>query len=193
MMKATSSHLSENLCHIASLTPDAMQLLIDNANTEVVNKGDYLLREGQRCQCIWFIENGACRAFHDKDAREINTAFYFENTFFTDMKSLRNNTSTEYNLQAMEKTILWKWHKDTLSHLYQLSPEITAFGRQWLEHLLIVQETHIQWLTKNTPEERYQAILTHHPELVQRVPLTQLCSYLGISRETLSRIRRRLQ
>ncbi|NLR79373.1 Crp/Fnr family transcriptional regulator [Chitinophaga eiseniae] len=193
MMKATSPHLLENLAHIASLTADAMQLLIDNANTEVVNKGDYLLREGQYCQYIWFIETGACRAFHDKDTREINTAFYFENTFFTDMKSLRNNTSTEYNLQAMEKTILWKWHKDTLSQLYQLSPEITAFGRQWLEHLLIVQETHIQWLTKNTPEERYQAILTHYPELVQRVTLTQLCSYLGISRETLSRIRRRLQ
>lgn len=192
-MKATSSHLPENLTHIASLSPDAMQLLIGNANTEVVNKGDYLLREGQHCQYIWFVETGACRAFHDKDAREINTAFYFENTFFTDIKSLRTNTSAEYNLQAMEKTTLWKWHKDTLSHLYQLSPEITAFGRQWLEHLLIVQETHIQRLTKNTPEERYQAILTHHPELVQRVPLTQLCSYLGISRETLSRIRRRLQ
>ena len=192
-MKSIPQHLPETLSHIAPLAPDAMTLLLESAQTEIVKKGDYLLREGQQCQYIWFIENGSCRAFYDNGTRETNTDFFFENTFVTNMNSLRNNVSSEYNIQAMEAAALWRWHKQTIFHLYEVSPAIAAFGRQWLEHLLIEQEKHTSWLKKFTPEEKYKSILNDAPELLQRVSLTLLSSYLGISRETLSRIRRRLQ
>jgi CRP-like cAMP-binding protein len=192
-MKSAPQHLLESLSHIAPLAPGAMSLFLSGAQQQMVKRDDYLLQEGHRCHYIWFIETGACRAFYDNGTKETNTAFYFENTFLTNMNSLRNNVSSEYNIQAMEATTLWRWHKEELFRLYELSPDIAVFGRQWLEHLLIVQETHTNWLKKNNPEERYLSILNHHPELIQRVSLTQLSSYLGISRETLSRIRRRLQ
>lgn len=192
-MKCTPQHLLESLSHIAPMDAGAMSLFLDGAQQQKVKRDDYLLQEGHRCHYIWFIETGACRAFYDNGKKETNTAFYFENTFFTNLNSLRNNVSSAYNIQAMEGTTLWRWHKEELSRLYGISPGIVVFGRQWLEHLLIAQETHNDWLRKNTPEERYQSILTHHPELIQRVSLTQLSSYLGISRETLSRIRRRMQ
>ncbi|MBO9729228.1 MAG: Crp/Fnr family transcriptional regulator [Chitinophaga sp.] len=192
-MKSIPAHLPETLYHIASMSNEAMSLFLNSAQHQIVKKGDYLLSEGQRCHAIWFIETGACRAFYNNPPKETNTSFYFENTFFTNLNSLRNNVSSDYNIQAMEAAVLWRWHKEELSRLYELSPEIVAFGRQWLEHLVIAQEKHTSWLKKNTPEERYQSILTHHPELVQRVSITHLSSYLGISRETLSRIRRRIQ
>lgn len=191
-MKATPQHFLQSLSHIAPLGPEAMALFSSKAIAQMVTKGDYLLREDQYCQYIWFVETGSCRAFHHHNNKEINTGFYFENTFLTNLNSLRNNVPADYNLQVMEAGSVWKWHKDDLFQLYQQSPEITAFGRLWLEHLFIAQETRTHWLQKNTPEERYQSILTHQPELLQRVSLTQLSSYLGISRETLSRIRRRL-
>ncbi len=192
-MKANPQHFLQSLSRIAPLGPEAMALFSSKAIAQIVKKDDYLLREDQYCQYIWFVETGACRAFHYHNNKEINTGFYFENTFLTNLNSLRNNVPANYNLQVMEAGSLWKWHKDDLFQLYQQSPEITAFGRLWLEHLYIAQETHTHWLQKNTPEERYQSILNHQPELLQRVSLTQLSSYLGISRETLSRIRRRLQ
>lgn len=193
VMKSTPQHLLESLSHIAPLAPEPMALFLESAQTQMVKKGDYLLREGQYCQYIWFIETGACRAFYNNEIKEINTGFYFENTFLTNMNSLRNGVHTEYNIQAMEITTLWRWHKEEIFRLYGLSPEIAAFGRQWLEYLLIAQEKHSSWLKKYTPEERYQSILNDYPELLKRVSLTLISSYLGISRETLSRIRRRRQ
>jgi CRP-like cAMP-binding protein len=191
-MKPSPEHFLQSLSHIAPLSHEARELFATHTTSQMVRKGDYLLQEGQRCQHIWFIETGACRAFQHHHEKEINTGFYFENTFLTNLNSLRNNTPADYNIQTIEAGILWKWHKDDLFSLYQQSPEITAFGRQWLEHLFIEQEKHHHWLKRNNPEERYQSILTTQPELLQRVSLTQLSSYLGISRETLSRIRRRL-
>ena len=192
VMKSSPEHFLESLSYIAPLSHEAMELFAAHTTLQMVKKGDYLLREGQRCQYIWFIETGACRAFQHHNEKEINTGFYFENTFLTNLNSLRNNVPADYNIQTIEAGTLWQWHKDDLFSLYQQSPEITAFGRQCLEHLFIEQEKHNHWLKRNSPEERYQSILNNQPELLQRVSLTQLSSYLGISRETLSRIRRRL-
>ncbi|SEW21735.1 Crp/Fnr family transcriptional regulator [Chitinophaga arvensicola] len=192
-MNTSPQHFLQSLAHIAPLSEAAMALFTSKAILQMVKKDDYLLREDQHCQYIWFVETGACRTFHDHNNKEVNTGFYFENTFFTHLYSLRNNVPADYNIQVMETGCLWKWHKDDLFHLYQQSPEITAFGRLWLEHLFIMQETRTHWLQRNTPEERYQSILKDQPELLQRVSLTQLSSYLGISRETISRIRRRLK
>lgn len=192
-MQNMAPRLLESLARIAPLSREAIDLFTDSAQVQVVKKGNSLLAEGQHCHHIWFIENGACRAFYSNGIKEINTGFFFENTFVTNLKSLRNNEPSEYNIQAMEGGVLWRWHKEGLFQLYRQSPEIAAFGRQWLEQLLIAQETHTHWLKKNSPEERYLSVLSGHPELIQRVSLTQLSSYLGISRETLSRIRHRLR
>jgi CRP-like cAMP-binding protein len=192
-MNTIPKNLQTSISNIAPLTGDALELFINAAQKQMVKKGDYLLQEGNRCHYIWFIETGACRSFYDNKNKETNTGFYFENTFITNLKSLRGNEPSVYNIQAIETSILRRWHKDELRSLYGQSPDIAAFGQQWLEQLLIAQETHIHWLKKYTPEERYQSILSNSPELIRRVSLTQLSSYLGISRETLSRIRRRLQ
>lgn len=191
-MKPSPVHFLQSLLHIASLSHEARDLFAEKATSQKVKKGDYLLREGQHCQYIWFIESGACRAFHYHHEKEINTGFYFENTFLTNLNSLRNNVPADYNIQTTAAGSLWKWHKNDLFLLYEQSSEIAAFGRQWLEHLFIEQEKHTHWLKKNSPEERYLSILNFQPALLQRVSLTHLSSYLGISRETLSRIRRRL-
>ncbi|PSL49754.1 CRP-like cAMP-binding protein [Chitinophaga niastensis] len=192
-MKTIPENLLTSISKVAPLSGDPLELFINAAQKQIVKKGDYLLQEGNRCNHIWFVETGSCRGVHDNGNKEINTDFYFENTFITNLKSLRGNEPSAYNIQAMETSILRRWHKDELLALYGQSPDIAAFGRLWLEQLLIAQEAHMHWLKKYTPEERYQSVLSDSPELIQRVTLTQLSSYLGVSRETLSRIRRRIQ
>ncbi|NSL85769.1 Crp/Fnr family transcriptional regulator [Chitinophaga solisilvae] len=182
------------ISHIATVAPlpaPALELFTGAAQVAAVKKGTVLLAEGSRCRHIWYIENGACRTFHTKAGKEINTSFYFENTFFTNLASLRAQQPSVYTIQTYEDSILWRWQEDDLYRIYQQSPDIVAFGKLWLEKMLIEQETHNDWLKVNTPEERYQSVLTDRPTLLQRVSLTQLSSYIGISRETLSRIRKR--
>ncbi|MBC9931225.1 Crp/Fnr family transcriptional regulator [Chitinophaga qingshengii] len=191
-MKKTTVCINNSILQNSPLDDISTEQLWNAAQIHIVKQGDFLLRAGQTCQHIWLLEKGACRAFYDHHTREINTAFFFESDFITNMKSLRNQDPSGYHLQANTRSVLLRWHKDTLAGLYKLSPAIAAFGRERLELLAIAGETHADWLKTHTPEERYQYILQHQPELIQRVSITQLSSYIGISRETLSRIRRRV-
>lgn len=191
-MKKTIVSFNSSILQESPLDDISKELLWNAAQIHIVKQGDYLLRAGQTCQHIWLLEKGACRAFYDHHTRDINTAFFFENDFITNMKSLRTQSPSGYHLQTNTRSILLRWHKDTLTELYEQSPAIAAFGRERLELLAIAGETHADWLKTHTPEERYQYILQHQPALIQRVSLTQLSSYIGVSRETLSRIRRRI-
>ncbi|NML36607.1 Crp/Fnr family transcriptional regulator [Chitinophaga sp. G-6-1-13] len=191
-MKKTIVCFDESILHKSQLDSVSKELMWHAAQIHLVKLGDHILRAGQTCQHVWLVEKGACRAFYEHHTREVNTAFFFENNFITNMKSLRNNEPSAYHLATTERSVLLRWHKDTLAALYQQSSAIAAFGREQLELLAIAGETHADWLKTHTPEERYQYVLMHHPQLVQRVSLTQLSSYIGISRETLSRIRRRV-
>ena len=78
---------------------------------------------------------------------------------------------------------------DALRELYALSPEIESFGRLLVEGMLMRQETQVHLFRLQSPAERYRYVADHSPALLQRVTLTNLASYLGVSRETLSRIR----
>jgi CRP-like cAMP-binding protein len=82
--------------------------------------------------------------------------------------------------------------KHDLLQLYTVCPEIESCGKDLLESLLIEQEEHAAFYKLYSPEERYHYLLLHKPVYIQRLPLSQLASYLGITRESLSRIRKRL-
>lgn len=178
--------------HVSPLSDDALHMLISRMESMEIPAKTNLLPAGKRCDHIYFIEKGACRMFYDNGSKEINTGFYFEHHFFTSLQSLRSAEPSAYSIETLEPSVIWRCHKDSMTALYGMSTEITAFGRQLLEKMLEQQEAHVRWIKSHTTEERYQYILDHRTELLQRVSLTQLSSYLGTSRETLSRIRARL-
>lgn len=175
---------------MATLPEDARSLLFSIAEQRQVSRKEQLLKEGQVCTHIHLIRQGSFRTFYNKDGREINLQFSFENSFVTNLKSLRTAALSENYIEAMEKSVIVSWHKDELFRLYEQSADITAFGRKLLEQLLYEQEEHATIFKLQSPKERYQYIELNQPQLLQRVSLTQLSSFLGISRETLSRIRK---
>lgn len=165
-------------------------LILNKCLEEVdFDKGSEILAIDEVCNSIYFINTGCCRAYFIKEGKEINTAFFFENDFVTNIKSLTSGQKSEYYIMAYEDIKTVKFDKLKLLDAYKSSREIEAFGRKMLEHLIQKQEEHSNSFKLLTPTERYFELLNKQPDFLQRVSLTQIASYLGISRETLSRIR----
>lgn len=152
-------------------------------------RNEQLLKEGQICNSIFFISSGFCKSYYNLDGKEINTAFYFENEFATNIKSLTTSSKSDYNIKACGKTIVVRFDKAKLLEAYSQSHQIETFGRKVLELITAKQEEHSDSFKLLTPKQRFEDLTAKHPEFLQRVSLTQIASYLGISRETLSRLR----
>jgi CRP-like cAMP-binding protein len=178
--------------HIAAITDFSEQswMTLCSCLTKVeFQKNEQLLKEGQICNSIFFISSGLCKSFYNLDGKEINTAFYFENDFATNIKSLTTSAKSDYAIKACEKSIALKFEKARLLEAYSKSHQIETFGRKVLELLTAKQEEHADSFKLLTPRQRFDTLVSKHPDFLQRVSLTQTASYLGISRETLSRFR----
>lgn len=191
MTENSKTFLYKKAKAVANLSDRDIDKLFTIAKIKYPGKGEIILREGQICRKIIFVEKGYLRTFYNKDGKEVNTDFTFEGNFTTHLKSLRTNAPSDIAIQTGEPTTLYELDKDQLLGLYQVSTEIESFGRKLLEQLLIHQEEHINLLTLYSPAERYQYLRLNKPELLQRISLSQLASYLGVARETLSRIRKK--
>lgn len=153
------------------------------------SKNELLLQEGSVCKSIFFISSGLCKSVHNKDGKEINTDFFFENDFATNIKSLTTAEKSAYSIVASEKTTVVQLDKTRLLEAYKRSQQIETFGRKVLELVITRQEEHADSFKLRTPKQRFDDLIAKRPDFLQRVSLTQTASYLGISRETLSRFR----
>lgn len=178
--------------YIRSITPlsDNSWNLLQSCITErTFKKGELLVKEGQICQSIFFIVEGSCKSFHNMDGKEINTAFHFENDFATNIQSLTSQQPSTSSIKALEKITVVILNKNKLLAAYSASHEIESFGRKVLELLLTRQTLHTESFKLLAPKQRFDHLVATQPNLLQRVSLTQVASYLGISRESLSRFR----
>lgn len=172
------------------LSAESEQQLLAKVKPHRLKKNELLLREGQSCKHVYFVQSGCIKSVLYDDGKEVNLNFTLENGFITNLKSLRESLPSAYNILACESSVVWTFSKDDLFELYKLSEEISSFGRNLLEQLLVEQEDHANIFKLKNPAERYNHIVKNNPQLLQKISLTQLSSYLAISRETLSRIRK---
>lgn len=191
MTEDSKKSLQKKIISLTEISVSGIDKLFDIARYTQLRKDEIVLKEGQLCKKIFFVEKGYLRTYINRDGIDINTDFTFENNFTTNLKSLRASIPSDTTIQAGEPTILYEFDKDELLALYKTSPEIESFGRKLLEQLLIAQEEHVNLFKIYSPLERYRYMQQHKPEMLQRISLSQLASYLGIARETLSRIRKR--
>ncbi|GAB4020403.1 Crp/Fnr family transcriptional regulator [Spirosoma koreense] len=182
--------MRDALRRLTQLDNDTWSAFDSALTEEKLNKGDLLLHPGQVCRHIFFLQTGLLRSFHIKDGDERNVAFTAENSFVTDLKSLRAGQPTELTIQALEPSLVLAIAKTDLIRLYGASHQIEAFGRTLLETLLEEQEEYATWFKLYSARERYDMFSQKQPSLLQRLSLSHLASFLGIRRETLSRIRR---
>jgi CRP-like cAMP-binding protein len=191
MTDSSKTLLYRKITDLIEISIPMLDKLFEIANNRQYKKGEFILRQGQICKTIMFVEDGYLRTFIDKDGTEINTDFTFEGNFTTNLKSLRSSSLAETSIQAGENSTIYEFDKDRLLELYKVSAEIESFGRKLLEQLLIAQEDHTNLFKIYSPTERYQYLQANKPEILQRISLSQLASYLGVARETLTRIRKK--
>jgi CRP-like cAMP-binding protein len=182
-------NLKKYIESITEFSEQSWMIFSDCLSEMQLKKNEPLLKEGQTCNSIYFISSGSCKSCHNLDGKEINTAFYFENDFATNVKSLRTSSKSEYNIKAHEKTKVVAINKIKLLEAYKQSHQIETFGRKVLELITAKQEEHSDSFKLLTPKQRFDTLVSQYPDFLQRVSLTQTASYLGISRETLSRFR----
>ena len=177
----------------APLADDDFQNMAALQHEKYCNKGEVLLREGQVCNKFYFIYKGCLRSFGLENGREINVKFYFEDDTASDFDSFRSEQPSNFYLVAMEDSIVYYAVKKEALPVLQGGTTFQMFLFRFFQCLFLDEEKHSNSFKLMTPEERYHFLLENKPEYLQRIPLVHLASYLGMSRETLTRIRKRIR
>lgn len=161
--------------------------------TEVVlSKNEYLVTQGKKCRHLYFLQQGCLRGYYTLEEKEITHWFGFENDFVTSFHSFITEQPSVENIQLLEGCILWSISKEKLNVLLHQFPEIERLVRIVYENYYIRLEERFINSQFKSAAQRYQHLLEQTPHLIERVPLGCIASYLGISQETLSRIRSRI-
>ncbi len=166
------------------------EALLPHLTTKNLNKGEFLLRQGKTSRHIAFIEHGLMRLFYIREDREITNCFCKESTFITSFQSFLTGQKSDFAIQAVEPTKLILLSKDTLDTLYKRHVFWQQLGRVTAEKEYIERTCYQRFINDLSATERYEKVLKEESELLQRVPLRDLASYLQITPETLSRIRK---
>lgn len=177
---------------IVPLTSDELKLIDVYFVSKVLKKRDFLLQDGKICHFIGFVAAGSIRHFHLKEGIEKTCDISFENAWVTDFSSFTNGTVCVMNLQAMEETTILLISKENLRALYTECPKFETFGRLMAEQVAQRATEIAMSLSADKPEERFQKLLKKQPDLFQRIPQKYIANFLGISPESLSRIRNRI-
>jgi CRP-like cAMP-binding protein len=184
--------LLNHIKNYSQLSEEAQQALHNGFEKLVLPKNEYLLTEGKTCHHLYFLEQGALRGFYTLDGKEITHWFGFENDFVTSFHSFITQEPAVENIQLIEGSILWGIAKNTLTGLFNQYHEIERLVRIAYEKYYIRLEERFVNAQFKTATERYEQLLQQTPHILEKVPLGYIASYLGISQETLSRIRSRL-
>ena len=187
--------MQQLLSHISNYAPvgiDAQDALCNCFEKIALAKNTFLLNEGKICRHLYFIEQGALRGFYNLDGKEITHWFGFENDFVTSFHSFITGEPAVESIQLVEGSILWSISKEQLNILLNEHSEIERLMRVAYEKYYIRLEERFVNAQFKTASRLYEELLLQRPHILERMPLGYIASYLGISQETLSRIRTRL-
>lgn len=173
------------------LSAGAQDALYECLEEVVFAKNKYLVREGKICRYLYFLEAGALRGFYNHEEKEITHWFTFEEDFVTSFHSFITQKPAVENIQLLEGSVLYRISKEGLNTLMAQYHEIERLVRMVYEKYYIRLEERFVNAHFKTASERYQDLLQQTPHILERVPLGYIASYLGISPETLSRVRSR--
>ena len=157
-----------------------------------IEKGDFLIEEGEYCNYVSFIDEGLLSYYYLVDGKKYIRGFFFDNDFISSYTSFLTNEKSKAYIQALENTSITLIHKDKLSQLYQKNSKFQQLGRMFTEHLFMLVSEKYEDLLLKSPEERYLNLIENRSNVIQNIPQYMIASYLGITPEGLSRIRKRL-
>lgn len=155
-------------------------------------KKDIILKTGETDNYLSFVEQGTARLFFAKDNKDLTIRFVFKYQYLTAFDSFTQRTPSRCNIEALTDMVVWQIHHDDLQEIYKKSSVGNLIGRRMIEYLYVEKLKREFSFLSETAEERYLKLLKEQPELFQAVPLKYIASYMGITPQALSRIRKRI-
>ena len=174
---------------IHPLSKETRDFIMSRLQFIEISKKDFVLREGNVCQDIYFVARGLLRCFYNKDEKEVSAWFMKEGDVVISVESFLNQTKSKENIQALEDCSLFYINYDELQFAYSNFSDFNSIGRILTEKYYLLSEQRLYSLRMQRASEKYLFLLNHFPQILLRVPLKYIASYLGITEETLSRIR----
>lgn len=156
-------------------------------------KGVLLQEAGKLCARLYLVEEGILRAYYFKEDKDITAHFAFSREAITAPDSFITGRPTRYYLESLEESQAYVVDRYQLERYLQEHPELENLARRFTQAIYLELLQRLESLMFLSAQERYENLLTRHPQLIRRVSLGHIASYLGISRETLSRIRAKVQ
>lgn len=171
-------------------TPDDLALLRSLSIVKKVRRKELLLQEGEVCRYKIFVAKGLLKSYRlADDGTEHIMRFSPENSWTTDHESFKKQTPAKLTIEALENTVVVLWTRENMAELHTCIPAFKACMEKLIDNSLKASQERIHMSISYTSEEKYEDFIASYPDVFRRVPLHMVASYLGVSRETLSRIR----
>ncbi len=176
-----------------SLTQEETDFLVSKVIYRKYLKGQYLVQQGDVCKYSCFVISGCTKTFYmDEEGQEHIMMFSIEDWWTSDMSSFINQTPADFNIQYLENTELIMISYEALEELYEHIPKLERCFRQIIEKAFIASQKRIVRNLSMTAKDRYVYFRDQYPQIEQRIPQYMVASYLGITKEFLSKIKSQL-
>jgi CRP-like cAMP-binding protein len=186
-----SEVLIQSISKIHPLSQTLIERLSEVTHQVTFPRKTCLLDHGEVCDKVYFIEKGLARAFYLKKDQEITSWFMQENDFIFSVNSFYGQKPSYESMELLEDSILTALGFNDLQSIYKDFHEFNIIGRVLTEYYYTLSEERTFSLRLQSARDRYESLLKMHPEIFNRVPLKYIASYLGMSPETISRLRSR--
>ncbi|AEV31545.1 cAMP-binding protein [Owenweeksia hongkongensis DSM 17368] len=171
------------------LSIECLQELMTHSKLKIFKKGEVVVREGQYSKKAYLIVQGCARAYYLKDGKDISDWFTFENQFAAPIVSFFSDEPSPHYVEFVEESTVYEFSKDTMDYLSDKYHDFERFISKVVTETMLGLCQRLNSIQFNKAEDRYKQLLLIYPDITNRIPLTHIASYLGITLETLSRIR----
>lgn len=173
----------------STMTHDELDVLEDLLVPIKYAKGEKILKEGDVCPGIFYIEKGLIRQYYHKNGKEVTEHLGVDHSIFMCIESLFKEEPSRLQVDALEATLVFMMPKQRLEAAAIRNVNIQMLYRKILEESLIQSQIHADLMRFETAPNKYKRLCEMHPQVVLRAPLTYIANYLQMTPETLSRIR----
>jgi len=186
------NELIKYISKFISLDEEEAKVLAEHNPVRTFKKGSYLLKEGEFTDKCWFVLKGCVRQFHIIDGSEKTTFFYTENQAIAPTSNYEKQIPSDYYLSCVEDTIASVTNLRTVPEMFKKYPKFESLTLVFMgQDYNQTKESFAKFKT-SSPEDRYLHLLENRPDLLRRVPQLHIASYIGITPESLSRVRKRI-
>jgi CRP/FNR family transcriptional regulator, anaerobic regulatory protein len=182
----------EFISQITTFTDEEMQLAKSLFTERTLKRGEFWIKEGEFKPDLIFLNKGMLRAYFIKGEIEKTFDLAIENQVITSASCYSLGLPSNYYIQAVEDCYISTISKENLEILFTQTPKWERVGRIVAEAYTVEQEDRIRSFVADTAQERYENLAQNQPELIQRTPQIYLANYLGITPQSLSRLRRNI-